>query len=211
MKILLAAILFLSIHVCSAQPICNCTPSTQQDHQDRTEAKHVDNYNDFILKEDTVDVPYISKWQAKYKTKTNTITKKAHSANSARQHNTPEDSLYILKGYMWFVKTEGNDCDFHIEIGTTNVVRTRIVVEVAKENTAVQQKIKDHLDGLGLKIMGCGTNNTAIAHFDHPLECIVIGLGFYDASHKPMTNHGDVHTKRYSWELHPVKDIIFVE
>lgn len=209
MKILLTAALSFCNLLASAQPICNCTPSTEKDHQDRTDAKHAANYDDFILKEDTVDIAYVSKWQSKYKTKTNTITKSANGANSQRQHNTPEDSLYIFKGYMWFVKKEGNDCDFHIEIGNTNVYRTRFVVEVPRENNELQQKIKQHLDDLGLKIMGCGTTNTNVAHFDHPLKCVVIGLGFYDASHKPNTNHGDVHTKRYSWELHPVKDIIF--
>ena len=58
--------------------------------------------------------------------------------------------------------------------------------------------------------MDCTTSNNNVAHFDDPLPVIVIGLGFYDASHKPDTNHGDVHTRKYSWELHPVQDIIFL-
>lgn len=210
MKFFICFLLAFSFLKSTAQPPCQCSATTAKSHQDRTEAKHEENYDDFAANEDTVSVKYIYKWQRKYKAVTNTITKNAHSTNSARQPNTPEDSLYILKGYMWFVKTEDNDCDFHIEIGPRNVMAVRIVVEVPKENKELQKKIKAYLDSKGLKIMNCGTSNTKTAHFDKPIPCVVIGLGFYDASHKPNTSHGDVHTKLYSWELHPVKDIVFL-
>jgi hypothetical protein len=39
---------------------------------------------------------------------------------------------------------------------------------------------------------------------------LVTGVGFYDATHKPDTNHGDKHTRKYAWELHPVKEITFL-
>ena len=84
-----------------------------------------------------------------------------------------------------------------------------MIVEVPEENTALQDKIKQKLGDLQLFIMGCNTQSSAKAHFTQGLPVVVTGLGFYDASHKPNTNHGDAHTKKYSWELHAVEDIEF--
>ena len=209
-KSLLILALFIHLASITNSQVCNCNPTTDINRQHRTEAKHVDSFDDFIKKEDTINVAYINKWEKKYKTITNTITRSAHSANSKRQTGSPEDTLYILKGFMWFVKLEKNDCDFHIEIGPRNVQGNRIVVEVAQENSQLQEKIKTHLDQLGEKIMQCGTSSIKTAHFDTPIPVVVIGLGFYDKSHPPNTKHGDDHTKKFSWELHPVRDIIFL-
>ena len=209
MKILFCMAFIAICFTVTSQTLCNCEPSTDIDRQHRTVAKHVENYDDFVLKDDTIKVAYINKWQKKFKAITNTITTHANSDNPLRQADSPEDSLYILKGFMWFVKLEKNDCDFHIEIGPRIVTGNRIVVEVTQENTDLQKKIKEHLDLLGEKIMNCGTSSSKTAHFDIPIPVIVVGLGFYDASHPPNTLHGDIHTKRFSWELHPIRDIIF--
>jgi len=210
-KFILLIFFIPASHKIGFAQMCSCHPGTDIDNQHRTEAKHTENYNDFSSKDDTILISYINRWERKYKKLTNTITRTAGSANPGRQTDSPEDSLYILKGFMWFVKQEENDCDLHIEIGPKNVVANRIVVEVTAENSDLQEKIKTHLDQAGEKILNCGTGNTKVAHFDKPIPVIVIGLGFYDVSHKPNTNHGDIHTKRFSWELHPVKDIIFVQ
>ncbi len=209
MKIILVLLLMILQVSAKTQSIsCNCTATTMVSHQQRSNAKHVNNFVDFNAKTDTINVNYIYPWQRKYSTVTQTITT---NPLSQRKKKTPEDSLYILKGYMWFVKQEGNDCDFHIEIGPKNSNGTRIVVEVPQENTALQDKIKQKLSDLQLFIMGCNTQNSTKAHFKQGLLVVVTGLGFYDASHKPNTNHGDAHTKIYSWELHPVQDIEFLE
>jgi hypothetical protein len=210
MKRLISLIIFFVsfFNLVKAQNICECEPTTEKNSQHRSEAKHEEDYDHFVLKTDTVTVSYISLWEKKYKRSTTNI-KRTGNPESMRKNGTPEDTLYILKGYMWFVKIEENDCDFHIEIGPTNALSNRIVVEVPRENLALQKKIKQHLDGLGEKILNCGTSSIKKAHFDKPIPCVVTGLGFYDVSHKPNTNHGDIHTKKYSWELHPVKDILF--
>lgn len=210
MRVLFIVLFAAVVHYTAAQvPSCSCAAFTEKSRQRRSGAKHVTNYDDFVLKEDTITTAYIYKWERKYKTKTSGIKNTPTNHASQRKHDTPEDSVYILKGFMWFVKQEDNDCDFHIEIGPRNVFGNRIVVEVANENTDLQQKIREALTADGLKIMNCNTSNIKVAHFDVPVPVVVIGLGFYDASHKPNTNHGDIHTKRYSWELHPVKDIVF--
>ena len=184
--------------------------ATKKANQHRSDAKHVTSYEDFILKEDTISVEYMHKWEAKFKNKVTNIKTTPTNPASKRKNGTPEDTLYILKGFLWFVSQEGNDCDFHIEIGTDNVFKTRIIVEVTKENTVLQKKIREELFGRGLTIMDCNTHSSNEAHFDTPLPVIIIGLGFYDKSHAPNTNHGDIHTKKFSWELHPVQDIIFL-
>ena len=208
-KILIPAFIFYCSMLYGQNNACNCYPTTPKERQDRSSAKHETNYGIYKLKKDTISVEYIYGWGDLYYLATKSISKKAENPKSIRKHNTPEDSLYILKGYMWFVKTEDNDCDFHIEIGPKNIDGDRIIIEVPVENIKTQQKIKDYLNKHGLKIMGCGTSNSKKAHFDKGIPVVVVGLGFYDASHKPDTNHGDKHTKKHSWELHPVKEIYF--
>jgi len=192
-----------------AQPtVCPCTPATLLAHQERSGAKHDSNYSQYIHKKDTMTVNYIYAWQQKYTAQTNQIKTDPNNAASKRKHGTPEDTLYTLKGYMWFIKQE-DDCDFHIEIGPKDAAGTRIVVEVAPENKALQNKIKQELDSRHLHIKGCTASSSTDTHFKQGIPVVVTGLGFYDASHKPNTNHGDAHTKLYSWELHPVKDVVF--
>ena len=211
MKIIIAAcFVAIGINSLAQTPACPCTATTRKANQHRSGAKHTARYNNFAVKEDTITVSYINKWEKKYKAKTASIKTTPTQAASKRKQDTPEDSLYTLKGFMWFVSQESNECDFHIEIGAENVFGNLVIVEVTNENTALQKKIREVLAERGLKIMDCTTSNNNVAHFDDPLPVIVIGLGFYDASHKPDTNHGDVHTRKYSWELHPVQDIIFL-
>ena len=195
-----------------AQPSgCPCDPTTKIPNQQRSVAKHEPNFNQFVKKKDTVTINYIYTWQAKYDSLTKQIKTDPGKEASKRKHGSPEDSVYILKGYLWFVKQEENDCDFHMEIGPANSTDTRIVVEVTQENSAVQDKIKQELDKRQLHIMGCKPGHSTDTHFPQGIPVAVTGLGFYDASHKPNTNHGDAHTKLYSWELHPVIDLVFLK
>ena len=209
MKVILIVLLCVIYLFSNGQFTCPCTSGTKKANQHRSGAKHVTNYDDFILKTDTIDIPYMYKWEAKFKNKTKNIKVTPTNPASKRKSRTPEDTLYILKGFLWFISQEGNDCDFHIEIGTADTFATRMIVEVTRENTTLTKKIRDELFARGLKILDCNTSSSGVAHYDAPLPVIVIGLGFYDKSHKPMTNHGDIHSRQFSWELHPVKDIIF--
>jgi hypothetical protein len=211
MKYLFIILLVFLISPMKAQSLsCPCEATTDISRQARTKAKHETNYKNYALKKDTINVKYIYKWQKRYHDLTKTITIKASKPSSLRKHGTSEDSLYILKGYLWFVKMEDNDCDFHMEIGTKNSYDTRIIIEATQENKLLQKKIENELQKRNLHILGCHYSNKAKAHFKKGIPVIVKGLGFYDASHKPDTNHGDKHTQKYSWELHPVQDIIFL-
>ncbi len=100
LSILLIIFIFLLAEQPGAQT-CACTATTKKNKQQRSGAKHETNYAGFVLKEDTIDVAYINQWQKMYTAKTNTIKTTPSNPASKRKHGTPEDSLYILKGYMW--------------------------------------------------------------------------------------------------------------
>ncbi len=149
-------------------------------------------------------------WQDRYATQTDSITTTPGKPASERMHGTPEDTMYTIKAFLWFVKMEENDCDLHMELGTADGTAIRMVVELPAEHKAVQTQLRKELAKRGLPIMNCGTSNAKKAHFAKGIPMLVRGIGFYDASHKPDTNHGDSHTRKYSWELHPVVAISFL-
>lgn len=204
MKLFFVSLFLGGISNVFAQSVCSCNETTPKGHQDRSNAKHATNFGSFNVKGKSITPETMYAWEDSYAAKTKNITTKP---NSARVPNTPEDTLYVLRGYLWMVKIENNDCDFHMEIGPLDKSMTRMIVEIPKENKAMQEKVKRYLDSLKLTIKGCP--NLTDSHFNTGIPIIVTGLGFYDASHKPNTNHGDEHTLKYSWELHPIKSVIF--
>src|SRR5258708_7041147 len=145
---IIPSLFILAIGLNASCQICSCKALAPKALQRRSGAKHATNYDNFFLHKDTITVSYIYKWQKKYQSKTDVIKTNPVNPVSKRQHDTPEDSLYILKGFIWFVKQEDNDCDLHIEIGTKDSADTRIVVEVTKENKMLQNKIFSKLDSL---------------------------------------------------------------
>lgn len=191
----------------NSQQLCDCNASTLKEKQRRSNVKHISNYSSIAKRSSLLTIEEMYTWDSKYAGKTAHVSVQP---TSARLHNTPEDTMYTIKCYLWFVKVEENDCDMHMEIGTSNIADTRMVVEVPKENAALQTRIKQKLDELGLKIMNCGTKNKKKAHFTKGVPVQVTGIGFYDASHKANTNHGDSCTKKYVWELHPVTEVVFL-
>ena len=167
--------------------------------------------NDLPVSNSIIQVEDIYQWQDKYAKATKTISWNPTSNKSKRQPGTPEDTLYTLKGYLWFVHLIKFDCDYHIEIGDKDSSATRIIIEVLYSNAAVQNKIKHYLDSLGLPILGCTETNFNKAHFKIGVPVFVKGYGFYDAYHKTNKTHGDHHTNKYLWELHPITDIEFIQ
>jgi hypothetical protein len=187
--------------------LCHCVAETTLERQHRGAVKHLTNFTSIHERKRFLTPEEMYGWQDAYAHRTADIKTNPANPASARLADSPEDTMYTIKAYLWFVKLEENDCDMHIEIGPKRVSATRLVVEVPRENKKLQQKIRKQLDALGLLIMGCGTSQSAKAHFKKGIPVLVRGVGFYDASHKPNTNHGDAHTKKYSWELHPVVDV----
>jgi hypothetical protein len=146
----------------------------------------------------------IHRWEKKYSAKAN-----ANSVDrlTPRLPASPEDSLYTLNGYMWYVRKE-IDCDFHIQIGPAGKQgKKRAVVEVTHENCVLQKIIEDTLSARGYKFG---------KEFPHGIPVTVVGLGFYDYQHKlkkaPPNTPPNSPLRRQegtAWELHPVRSIIF--
>jgi hypothetical protein len=197
--------LLLCLDLALHAQICKCKPSTSITKQERTVSKHEKYFGSFKVKKKIITPRYIVKWDKLYEGEMEEVTDRPESE---REQGTPEDTMYTLRGYMWFVSKENNDCDFHIEIGGKNESTQRVIVEVPQENKILQRKIKNHLDSLDLKILDCGYSGNK-AHFSKGLPVLVRGLGFFDASHRTDGNHGDAHTNEHVWELHPVLDIDF--
>ena len=163
-----------------------------------------------VVRNSIIQIEDIYQWENKYEKATKSISWKPLSKKGRRRKGTPEDTVYTLKGYLWFVHLIKFDCDLHIEIGSKDSSATRIIVEVPYKNAAVQNKIKHYLDSLGLPILGCTENDFNKAHFKYGIPVLVKGYGFYDSFHKANKTHGDRHTNKYLWELHPVTDIEFI-
>jgi hypothetical protein len=211
MKLILIVISLCMAKPCGAQPPgCPCTPTTPKSRQQRTSAKHTAVFKNIIERKKFLSTAEMSTWQDRYDSLTAGITTTRQAASSKRMHNTPEDTMYTIKAYLWFVKLEHNDCDLHMELGTADSTDTRVIVELPAELKTVQAQLKKELQKRGLPILNCGTSNSNKAHYAKGIPVLVRGIGFYDASHKPDTNHGDSHTKKYSWELHPVVAISFL-
>ncbi len=179
---------------------CKCKDPKAQKHYRHGE-KHETDFGKYHAAAGTISAADIVSWQKKYKDATKAL--KA-SADKSRMKDTPEDSLYTLKGFMWYVKHEsagpGRDCDFHIEIGPQTKSGRRAVVEVTLDKCALQQEILDTIDAHGYLLK---------KEFSKPIPCTVTGLGFYDGIHPPSGHGRRGKTTFSSWELHPVKSILF--
>ena len=194
-KLLVLFFLIATTGLYAQKDPCECNETTEISGQFRTKAKHVTDYNSYPKAKEVISPEDVISWELSYSTYTRDIKE-----GTDRVHDTPEDSLYTLKGYMYFLKQEANDCDFHIEIGPKNKRSTRrVIVEVSKENCALQQEILSYI-----KSKGYGKNK----QFNKGIPCELTGLGFYDAIHKPK-NHGGKFTHKTSWEIHPVKSLKF--
>ena len=132
-----------------------------------------------------------------------------------KTRDTPLDprelQVITLKGELWRVNIEANDCDFHLEISETGGGQgdDRIIVEIpqgpnfAAARTALLQALK--ANGVTLKAQ------TPLAQ---PIHVQVLGFSFYDAWHfssnNPQRGHGHGSAQVASlWEIHPVFAIIF--
>lgn len=184
-----------------AQDPCKCN-DVRAPHHYRYAQKHETNFAKFSTASHEISPADIIGWQERYRDQTKGFRKR--TVPLPRLEQSPEDSLYSLTGYMWFVKHESKgpdrDCDFHIEIGTRKKSGRRAVVEVTDDNCRLQQVILDTLESRGYKLK---------KEFPEGIPCTVTGLGFYDGIHPPSGHGRRGKTTFSSWEIHPVKDIVF--
>lgn len=182
---------------------CGCKPRLGKKPY-RQAAKSETHFDKFAKSTHTLAPSDLHSWQGIYAKKMNG---KTVGRVTERKTGTPEDSLYVLKGTMWFVRRE-IDCDYHIQIGTADKkAGGRAVVEVTHQNCGLQKEIEDTLAArkypLGVE-------------FKRGIPVTVVGLGFFDWQHKlkpaPKSEGPNSPLRKQegtAWELHPVKDIQF--
>ena len=121
-----------------------------------------------------------------------------------------ENAVVILKGDLWQINVEPNDCDFHLEISEVGGTATsnRVIVEIPQTArfTATRNAFLRGLQAAGVRLR----SRTPLIH---PIRVQVLGFMFFDAWHFSATNHrGNNHGSAQVdsiWEIHPVWGIIF--
>lgn len=121
-----------------------------------------------------------------------------------------EQKVFTLRGDIWIAKTEGNDCDYHVELSAPggSVDAPRIIVEIPQERKAVRAALIKALKDAGQGDLG--SHKTVTINKSVPVT--VTGFGFIDGYHwskknpKTGNNHGSANVATL-WELHPVIDL----
>ena len=201
-KIVFALGLVLSVSQSAAADI-TCTPTKTVPNQNRTRMKH--------------RTPASGSSNPALTTVAAMI-----AASPAAGTNTPgfrtavgpidprENAAVILKGDLWQVNVESNDCDFHLEISEVGGTATsdRVIVEIPQtvRFTATRNAFLRGLQAAGVTLQ----SRTPLTH---PIRVQVLGFMFFDAWHFSSTNprgnsHGSAQVDSI-WEVHPVWAIIF--
>jgi hypothetical protein len=205
MKALAFLLFFAAAGIASAQDPCACS-GTDPSGQYRTTVKHRKTYSDYPKPSQRITPQTIISWQSLYDSKTQDVNR--GKINLGKISGTPEDTLYTLEGYIYYVKLE-EDCDFHIEVGPADNTAHRAAVEVTEDYCCIRQKLIDRLSQYfkdkGKKVPKSYTTGR---EFPEGIKVTFKGLGFYDGWHGP-DQHGRILTHGSSWELHPIVDIWF--
>lgn len=125
--------------------------------------------------------------------------------------DTQESQVATVKGDLWRVNVEANDCDFHLEISRVGASSAddRIIVEIPQgpRYVAARNALLQTLAAHGVKL-------NAQTPLSAPIHVQVLGFAFYDAWHfsKNDPQRGRAHGSAQVgslWEIHPVFAIIF--
>ncbi len=202
----LAVVLFATTSL-SAQDI-TCSPTTALANQHRTHLKHRD-LADSSAQVQSAKVGQVLLWSAPADI-TNPKTRKKDEPIAPR-----ESQVFTVKGNLWRVIVEDNDCDFHLELSAPGKLKTaaRIIVELPQGAafTAMREKLLAELTANGYSI----SVGKSIA-LDDPIRVTVTGFAFYDSAHysKKAPQEGHNHgTKSVGtlWELHPIWTVTFAD
>lgn len=131
--------------------------------------------------------------------------------SSVQQIDPRESSVLTLKGDLWAINIEPNDCDFHLELSEVGGAMDddRVIVEIPQAAPFVAAR-NALLNGL----RAAGVTLQARTKLTTPIRIQVLGFAFYDAWHFSTTNpqrgnhHGSPQVGSL-WEIHPVWAIVF--
>jgi len=182
----------------------SCTPTQPLPRQNRTHMKHRDPPSQ------NPGVTLLTVHQVLAASPAAGITQ-----TGARSTDAPidprESQVVTLKGDLWRVNVEANDCDFHLEISGIGGGSTddRIIVEIpqAPKFLAARNALLQALTAHGVRLKAQTPLATSI-------RVQVLGFSFYDAWHyssnDPQRGHAHGSAQVGSlWEIHPVWAIIF--
>ena len=190
LSFLLCAFLVTAYINFSSPDRCDCKP---EDHPYRALAKH-----DILLKElperkSFITTETIRSWEKKY-----LVDLLIEENESGRMNNTPEDTIYKLKGYLYEIKTNKADCDLHLQVGPKNPNASRVVIEIPPEKCALQDSVIAQFMRKGYK-----TDRQLFkgVYFE------ARGPAFFDGNNRGRP--GKKHTAGCTWEIHPVVSFQF--
>jgi hypothetical protein len=122
-----------------------------------------------------------------------------------------ETSILTLKGDLWAINIEPNDCDFHLEVSDVGAASDadRVIVEIPQTAPFVAAR-----NALLAKLHTAGITLHVRTTLTHPIRIQVLGFSFYDAWHFSANdpqrgNHHGSPQVGSLWEIHPVWAIIF--
>jgi hypothetical protein len=130
-----------------------------------------------------------------------------------RTHDAPldarESQLVTLKGDLWLVNKEPDDCDLHLEISAVGGSQSddRIIVEIPQGPQFVAAR--------NALLQALAAKNVKLSHtpLTKSIPVQVLGFLFFDAWHFTANNprghsHGSAEVATL-WEVHPVYGIVF--
>jgi len=133
------------------------------------------------------------------------------SRTSAQPIDPRESSVLTLKGDLWAINIEPNDCDLHLELSEVggSVDDDRVIVEIPQTASFVAAR-----NALLNRLKAAGVALHARTKLTQPIRVQVLGFAFYDAWHFSPTdpqrgNHHGSPQVGALWEIHPVWAIIF--
>ena len=200
-KLIVAALFFL----CSCQAVLAdiaCNPSKKIPQQNRTQMKHrtPPTQNPGLHQ---VTVAQLAAFPA-----ASGVTDSGFRT-SKQPIDSNESEVVTLKGDLWAINIEPDDCDFHLEISDIgqDVNADRVIVEIPQGTRFLSARNK-----LIQIVRDSGVALNKRTRFQQPIRVQVLGFLFFDAWHysttKPRGNsHGSAQVASI-WEIHPVWAII---
>ena len=202
-KVMLVLCLLLSWTRLAVADI-TCTPTKTVSQQNRTRMKH-------RSPPASSSGPTLTTVADMIATSSAAGTSTAGFRTAAGPIDPRENAVVTLKGDLWQINIEPNDCDFHLEISEVGgtAASDRVIVEIPQTAPFVAAR-----NALLRALQAAGVRLRSRTTLTEPIRVQVLGFMFFDAWHFSTTNpqrgnnHGSAQVDSL-WEVHPVWAIIF--
>lgn len=141
----------------------------------------------------------------------------ARIADLADQNCLKEGDIISTTGYLRLVATEGNDCEYHIQISASPTDSSSVViVEIAKDDATsiadptLRENSTTVRNWVRTKLLNGAEPGSSGNVMRHPVFVRVTGQLFYDDAHVGDRPRGKKGMKAGSlWEIHPITALAF--